>query len=158
MASSVADFKAHARREFTLPHSKLTVAVRMITCSAFLGLGELPIPAVPEDLGGNGHGQSTPEATDARLKMLEVNLAYADRAIVMAAIEPRISNKDEDRDRADVVHIEDLSQPDRLWLGNLILDMIGLNVTTAEQVQSFREDAERPAREGVSGAVSQAPA
>ena len=42
MPATVAEFKALARRIITLPHSRLDVEVKMISCAAFFGLGELP--------------------------------------------------------------------------------------------------------------------
>src|SRR5262245_11677072 len=132
MASTVAEFKAQAHREFTLPYSKLVVEVRMISCAKFLGLGELPIPITADEAPGNGHGGGV-----GRWQELAKHAGYADRAIVMAAVNPRFSNKPEDLDRDDICHVEDLSFADRAYLGNAILEMIGLNVEYAAQVQSF---------------------
>jgi hypothetical protein len=153
MPSSVAEFKALAGRIITLPHSHLAVGVRMISCAAFFGLGELPMPISAEESQAQGNGHA-PQSTG--LRTLELNQAYADRAIVMAAVSPPFSHKPEDRDRDDVVHVEDLSFPDRLFLGNAILEMIGLNMEWAAQVQSFRADPVSAPGESPSGAVSQA--
>ena len=76
----------------------------------------------------------------------------------MSASSPRFSDKPDDRDRDDVVHVEDLSMPDRLYLGNSILDMIGLSLEWAGQVQSFRPDTVSPPGPGASGEVSPAAA
>jgi hypothetical protein len=154
MASTVLEFKAQARREFTLPHSKLVVLVQMISCASFFGLGELPIPVTEDEAQANGHGGDSNRVWRAA----EMNQAYADRAIVMAAVQPPFSDQPEDRNRDDICHVEDLSFADRAYLGAAILNMIGLNVQWAAQVQSFRSDAEREAGESAGGEVSPAAA
>jgi hypothetical protein len=156
MASSIADFLALARQEVKLPHSKLVVEIEIIDCLAFLGVGELPIPATATELAINGDGPDT-QAISAGVRRLQVSRAYADRAIVMGCVNPRVSDRPEDKNRQDVLHISRFSLPDRMFLGNKILEISGLSMELAEQVQSFREDPERPADPSPGGTLPQAP-
>jgi hypothetical protein len=147
-ASPISAFKARARKEVKLPHTGLVVEIGILDCLAFVGVGELPIPA--ED------GPSS-AATDPQAR-LTLNLRYIDRAIAMGAIDPPFSDRPEDKGRADVVHVTELPYADRMYLGQAIIEWAGLSADWAAQVSSFRTDEERPAGAGAGGEVSRAAA
>jgi hypothetical protein len=149
-ASPIAAFKARVRTEVTLPYSRLVVEIGILDCFAFVGLGELPMPVSEPEAHSNG------TAPGASASAMAVNLRLLDRAIAMAAINPPFSDRPEDRDRQDLVHVQDLTYDDRVFLGKAITEWAGLNRDLAAAVQSFRPDALGQAGESPGGEISQA--
>lgn len=145
MASPASDFKRRARRDVELP-SGLVVTIRRIQLFNVLDLGEFPYP-LP---AGEG------EPIELTAEQRQQAIAYADELIVRACVSPRFTRALEFADDPLYVLVDDLEMGDKAVLTVAIKDLM-LNNLKAEQVQSFREDAEceTPAHDG--GSVREAP-
>ncbi len=142
MVSTAANFKSRARKEITLPSGE-TVEIRRLSAIDFIGLGELPLPE------GNG-ADETPEEKARRLKeRLDAILKdpdrinrYSNRAVVKGVVRPRFSDKDEDLDNPNVVHVRDLDETDLAALVKGIMEFSGLSKEAGQTAESFRADGE----------------
>jgi hypothetical protein len=98
MISSPKNFREKTRKLVTLP-SGLTVLIRRLTFAEFIKLIKIapPVAAAPADF------------TEKDIDQLRLHAAGA---IVMAAISPPFTDRDEDRSRDDLVHIDNLTIAD----------------------------------------------
>jgi hypothetical protein len=140
MASSPAEFRAKVIKTVTLP-SGLSVEIKKIRLKDFLGLGEIPLPVVNNEEGDQPVAPtSDTEESEYKVENLKLIDRYGKHAITMAAINPRFSEKPEDLDNPDVVHLSLLTDEDLYSLITEILTWSGLNKEAGQTAESFRAD------------------
>jgi len=154
--ATVQDFRRRMYREITLPESGLVVRIRRIMLHEWIGIGELPLPGLPE------REQSfSPE--EQLLRTIQL-LRYSDRAIALGAVEPPMTDaRDEERNPqycADKLHVDELYQMsivDYSFLSESILNFSGLAPEVAAKVEAFRPDPLSQAGGDPCGEISPTP-
>ena len=146
MASSVADIRKANRKEIELPDGT-KVEIKKIQISVFVGIGELPYPVTSSAI------EDAKDQTAAVTKQLESemgsdrlgerfnrNKQYLSRAIVAGSISPKFSDRPEDIDRDDVIHVDELGQDNFIFLAEAILDWSGHSGEGLADAEAFRKD------------------
>lgn len=134
MTSTVDDFKRRARKIVDLP-SGLQVEIRKIQLIDFIDIGELPLPSSEE----NTTADHVAPIARSMLSNEEIH-QYSDRTIVSGAVRPKFTDRDEDEDRPDRVHVRDLDQADFTFLVKEILKWSGIRKEVAAAADSFCPD------------------
>lgn len=158
MASTVTEIRQKQRKIVILP-SGVEIEIKKILLASFIGVGELPLPqgeTVPEMTDGEGQnkGQSS---TKNDLRTIEEARRYAARTIVSGAVDPRFSDRDEDREKEDIAHVDDLGEEDMHFLAGEILKWSGFTREVVADAETFRSDELSDNGRSSSGEISQAP-
>lgn len=151
MTSSLEEFFQKLHRDVTLP-SGLVVAVRKPDMWVFLPGGrELPIPAVPAPAAPT----DVPAPNPMTVRDLD---EYTERAIAGGVIAPPMScGRDAQGDpiySPHYVHVSELPLADKTFLGNLMMELLGLTPEVATSLDAFRADGERQEDPGPSRTLS----
>ncbi len=133
MPSSPKEFRALSRKEITLP-SGLTVEIRKLSAMDFVGHGEIPLPS-----SGDDSAEKKPNFTGEQI------VRFAGLMLTKGSMSPHFSEKAEDLDNPDVVHISDLSNQDLTFAAAAIAEFSGFSKEAAAEAESFRKDKESPA-------------
>ena len=148
MPSSVLEIRRKVYEDLVLP-SGLTVRYRRVVAQDFLGLGELPVPHVPET-----------EAREAPEESLDTMVRYTHRAIARAVIDPRMTDEVDDGGQPvmsdTLLHVSELYYglpDDYAALAQAIMVRSGLTSEAASAVEAFRSDAFGTDHRGASGEV-----
>jgi hypothetical protein len=146
MGSSPAEFRAKIIKTVTLP-SGLSVEIKKLRQKDFIRFGELPLPALSavegpalSEEGDQPVAPTPPSDGGENTKSLDLIDLYGRPSIVKAAVNPRFSDKPEDFDNPDVVHLSLLSDEDLYFLIQEVLTWAGLNKEAGRTAESFRAD------------------
>ena len=107
-ASSAMDIRERTKKVVTLP-SGLLIEIRALSFADCIELKKID-PQGPADLA---------HLTEEEVDLLRL---YSVRAIIMAAVSPLFTDRDEERTRDDRVYVGDLSHEDFAWLTIEILE------------------------------------
>lgn len=151
MASTIDQFRQYRITTLTLPSGLTVDLLRKPSVAIFLGLGELPVPAVLE-------GESSAVMSLETLLSIQ---HYMDRAIAGAVLAPAMTDKRDAQGQpllaADMLHVTELDPDDYVVLSRTILTRMGLVQEEAQAIESFRPNTLRPAGERIGEGVPSAP-
>ena len=154
MASTLEQFFQKLHEEVVLPSSGLTVTIRHPDLFSLVGIGELPIPTIPQSA-------ETTDAASSTLSMQEIN-RYTERIIAEGVITPPFSDARDEQGRAiysqHYVHVCELDAVDKNFLGTRLFEKMGLSPQAAQSAQSFRADEQRQDGASVGDRVQPTPA
>ena len=133
MTSTAKEIREAQRMTVSLS-SDITIVIKKIHLSVFVGLGELPFPqvAIKED------GEQP--STESNLSTIEEARRYSVRTIIAGALIPRFSDQDEDREKDDIAHVDDLGESDLNKLAGEILKWSGFTKEVVAEAEAFRSD------------------
>lgn len=148
MVSSIDEFRQRLYKELVLP-SGLTAQIRKVQQWDLIGGEELPMPR-------GGAMPTGPGASDTE------NMQYlrrmGDRILARGTVRPALTDARDDGGEAvmlpDKLHVTELLQEDYGALLLAIRKWCGLTQEDGQAIEAFRQDSEREAGEGISGAVS----